>query len=151
MSTAALLETNWNIFTGPERRSKTPVETPIIGTLGKPRPSSEELSEVHFVHLAETDPRELLSWIQTILANDPPLLTFAAEAAGRIRQTPWVVSVLVPLLRHPEAVVREGAVYGLIPHLNTSLDARSSLRELLVSEPSRGVRTSIEEALASLS
>jgi hypothetical protein len=132
-------------------RRETPLESraaPATATTGEPTP--EELCEAHFLVLAEQRPARLVEWMQTVLASRPELLTFAAEAAGRIQHAPMAVRALLPLLGHPNAVVREGAVYGLAPHLLASLDARSGLRDLLANESSPGVREAIEEALGLL-
>ncbi|MDP1827042.1 MAG: HEAT repeat domain-containing protein [Archangium sp.] len=132
----------------PWSRTETPVETPAVGLADEDAPRAEELCENHFIELATTNPALLVDWMRTVLAKRPELLTFAAEAAGRIAHTPLVFSALLPLLRHSEAVVREGAVYGLGPHLASSLDARDTLRELLGSESSPGVARAIQEALS---
>ena len=44
-------------------------------------------------------------------------LTFAAEIAGRTQCAEDVVMLLVDLLEHPSAVVREGAIMGLEHHI----------------------------------
>lgn len=132
----------------PWSRHETPVETPAVGLADEGTPGPDELCENHFIELAETNPALLLEWTRTVLASRPELLTFAAEAAGRIAHAPLVFSALLPLLSHTEAVVREGAVYGLAPHLASSIDARDTLRELLSSEPSPGVAKAIQEALS---
>ena len=45
-------------------------------------------------------------------------LTFAAEILGNSKDHELVRTVLTPLLSHVEAVVREGAIYGLTNHLD---------------------------------
>lgn len=65
--------------------------------------------EAAFEYLVETDPASLLKLISSgrLSASE---LTFAAEIAGRIPQSR---DILIKLLAHKDAVVREGAVYGL--------------------------------------
>ncbi len=109
-----------------------------------------QLSEAHFLVLAREAPAQLAEWTRSVLSRRPDLLTFAAEAAGRITHTPLALSILLPLLWHHDASVREGAVYGLTSHLSVSIHARDALRELLGSESSPGVTTAIEEALSML-
>ena len=134
-----------NIF-----RTETPVETPAVGSAEDQAPLPTELCEGHFIALAKEAPTRLAEWTRTVLSSRPELLTFAAEAAGRITHTPLALSVLLPLLRHDDAVVREGAVYGLASHLSVSIQARDTLRELLGSETSPGVTTAIQEALSTV-
>jgi len=68
-----------------------------------------------FADLATQRPDELLAIIKRgILA--PGALTWAAEAAGCIRESEAAVPVLLGLLDHESPLVREGAVYGLAEH-----------------------------------
>ncbi len=80
---------------------------------------------------------------------EPADLTFAAEIAGTIEPTIEVVPFLLRLLEDEHAVVREGAVYGLLPHLERSRQAREALRRHQSSgyEPSPGVRAATTDAL----
>ena len=48
----------------------------------------------------------------------PSDLTFVAEALGRLQDSDNARSVLIRLLGHEAALVREGAIYGLSHHLN---------------------------------
>lgn len=131
------------------RRVETPVETPAIGAALEQQPP-EDLSEEKFVRFAEENPARLVELIRSSPSLRPALLTFAAEAAGRIANTALVVSALLPLLGHSDAVVREGAIYGLQPHLEASLEAREALRTMVAREPSPGVKAAVNEALATL-
>lgn len=103
----------------------------------------EAPSEALFERLASDDPPRLLA----LLASDlePAMLTFAAEIAGRELSSEDVVPPLMALLRHPSAVVREGAIYGLAHHPRDDVD-----RELLrlgADDPSTGVRTAANDVL----
>lgn len=131
------------------RHMQAVVETPAIGTaLEHHQP--EPFSENQFIRYAEEDPARLVELIRTNAIERPSLLTFAAEAAGRIANTALVVGVLLPLLGHVDPMVREGAVYGLEPHLERSLEARSALRSMVIREPSPGVKAAVSDALANL-
>jgi len=54
---------------------------------------------------------------------EPANLTFAAEAMGQCKDDDLVRNTLIPLLRHDEAIVREGAIYGLENHKNSDVSA----------------------------
>ena len=132
------------------QRVETPNETPAAGELlacsTVPRLFRDHCEE-EFVYLAEQNPAELVRLMKSTLADRPNLLTFAAEAVGRIANAALVVAILLPLLSHADPVVREGAVYGLSPHLGSSLDAREALRDMVKSDPSPGVVDAINDAL----
>ncbi len=110
----------------------------------------ESHCEDEFQYLAEHAPLRLLHLVQTGLRARPDLLTFAAEAMARIAHTPLAVMALLPLLHSEHAIVREGAVYGLMPHLRHSMEARTALRDLAGRDASPGVRSAAEDALANL-
>ncbi len=71
-----------------------------------------------FEYLADSYPESLAKIIEeeSLQAQD---LTFAAEYMGKCNDTSLVKKVLFPLLSHKEAIVREGAVYGLTNHLDS--------------------------------
>lgn len=131
------------------RRIETPVETPAIGAALETQ-TPEEFSEEKFIRFAEESPSRLVDLLRSNAITRPSLLTFAAEAAGRIANTTLVVCTLLPLLQHADPVVREGAIYGLEPHLDASLEARETLRSMVTLEPSPGVKAAIEDALSIL-
>lgn len=114
-----------NLFRPRLRRIETPVETPAIGAALEAR-APEELSEEKFIRFAEENPARLVELLRSNAITRPALLTFAAEAAGRIANSALVVTTLLPLLGHAEPVVREAL------------------------EPSPGVKAAIEDALAVL-
>jgi HEAT repeat protein len=92
-------------------------------------------SENYFEYLAIHDRIEL----NNLLLNNqlmPEDLTFAAEIAGQTKDF-FFENALVQLLNHPEAVVREGAIYGLL-----ALDEEKSLKhfEKLTQDPSATIR-----------
>lgn len=132
-----------------------PIEAPSAGdtvTSSEPDQSAnvfKEHCEDEFVFLAEQNPGKLAELIRT-LQGRPSLLTFAAEAAGRIANTSLAVAILLPLLGQPDPVVREGAIYGLMPHLGLSLEARDALRGMAQADPSPGVVAAIQDALSVL-
>lgn len=103
-----------------------------------------EPCEAAFEFILGDNPRQLA---QLIVAKNlrPGDLTFAAEILGRSADSQLVRSVLVPLLQHAEAVVREGAIYGLTRHLDDP--TKSELRRIAESDRSAAVRMAAEDAL----
>lgn len=72
-------------------------------------------------------------------------LTFAAEIVGDVHDHSAVLSILLPLLEHDEAVVREGAVYGLSKHLDGTV--REALGRIAEIDPSCVVRRAAIDVL----
>lgn len=66
----------------------------------------------------------------------PEDLTFAAESAGQHAEA---VPALLTLLDHEQAVVREGALYGLTPHVDVQ-NVAEKLREVARHDSSGAVR-----------
>lgn len=114
-----------------------PVAAVLVGRWQKPCVAA-------FEYLASMYPASLLELI-TNGRLDPADLTFAAEIAGRLRDGDDVRRALVPLLSHPKAVVREGAVYGLARHVDAGV--REILERLAAEDTSAGVRTAAADAL----
>lgn len=106
-----------------------------------------EPCEAVFEFLAENNPPQLLKLIASnrLRATD---LTFAAEIAGRLSDSTPVRRTLLPLLSHADAVVREGAIYGLAAHADQTV--RSELARLSASDPSPAVRQAATDTLADL-
>lgn len=101
--------------------------------------------EAAFEWLAQNHPKALLRLIESgSLA--PADLTFAAEIAGTLAEQPAARAALLPLLDHDDAIVREGAVYGLASCLDDSV--RERLKVASGKDRSRAVR---EAAIAALS
>ena len=100
-----------------------------------PTPSCEADCE----RLAVSDPAALVA---AFPAMRPTLLTFAAEYLGRA-PADVAVPALLPLLDHPKAYVREGALYGLMQ----CDDPRAVAAILRAAEhdPSEAVRTIARE------
>lgn len=103
-----------------------------------------EPCEAAFEFLMREDPRALAQLIerQQLAAAD---LTFAAEILGHADDHALVRKVLSPLLSHPEAVVREGAIYGLANHLDSV--TRALVKQRAESDPSHAVRTVAQDAI----
>lgn len=100
----------------------------------------DTLSENNFHLLVRDDPQYLVDWIKsgTIPVH---FLTFAAEAAGRIKKAELVIPVLEGLLDHESAYVREGAILGLsYCRERTSPELMEKIRQISVDDPSPGVR-----------
>lgn len=76
----------------------------------------------------------------------PSYLTFIAEQLGR--RSPPPLRWLRLLACHASPLVREGAVYGLAPHVEVS-GVRIALERIAGSDPSLGVRDAAREALES--
>ena len=107
--------------------------------------------ESTFERLVADDPARLISWIAD--GSLPPhFLTYAAEYAGSIPDSEVVRGALVPLLDHPQPIVREGAIIGLSRYLDddrTHIDPPTivRLRVMAANDPSPGVRRSAAGAL----
>ena len=110
-----------------------------------------EPCERAFEYLLRHHPAALLTWVQSGRL-DAADLTFAAEIAGRATDSPSVRRVLAPLLAHREAVVREGAIYGLGRHIDglavhLDVEIQGRLRELVATDPSAAVREAAQDAI----
>jgi len=110
----------------------------VVGRWNRPCEGAFELLALRF-------PKDLASVIQTSGLGIADL-TFAAEALGRSHLSHLVRSTLVPLLGHPSAIVREGAIYGLQRHLD--LELRIELEGLAAADSSPAVRAAAEDSLA---
>ena len=108
---------------------------------------TQAYSESAFEFMAKESPYELLHLIEFGRLSELQL-TFAAECAGRADLKRLVAATVLPLLRHPSALVREGAIYGL-ELLQDQLGVRDAivLHSLVEHEPSRGVRDAARDAL----
>lgn len=109
----------------------------------------ESPCEAMFEHLAHHAPRRLLAMVSTLA---PAQLTHAAEWIGRSGD-PHALTVLASMLRHPAALVREGAIIGLEALGTAALQHAQPLlleRALEDSETSPGVRAAAMDALSLL-
>lgn len=97
-----------------------------------------------FEYMAFKYPASLLSLLSSGRL-EPADLTFVAEIVGRLDDHDRVRAVLVPLLSHTAAVVREGTIYGLTRHIDASV--RQALEHLADNDPSAAVRTAALDAL----
>jgi hypothetical protein len=70
------------------------------------------MSQNELQAMAENDTPRLLSLIESGALGHVEL-TFAAEYLGKAAAAEGVVLTLLVLLKHPKALVREGALYGL--------------------------------------
>jgi hypothetical protein len=97
-------------------------------------------SEEYFEYLAENQPDQLRELLVngTLEAYD---LTFAAEIAGKTSMADMFEEPLIDLLNHPEAVVREGAIYGLL-YINTD-KVFESIKQLN-NDPSPAIRSIVK-------
>lgn len=106
-------------------------------------------SEDEFENMAEEDPERLARWIKSETLG-PGRLTFAAEVLGNSELHPIEKQkALLPLLKHPHALAREGAVYGLESIIEDDT-VRRRLKEVVESDSSQGVRSAAKEALEGL-
>jgi HEAT repeat protein len=106
-----------------------------------------EPCEAAFEFLAQNYPHELLK----LIASDrlrPTDLTFAAEIAGQLLDSSEARGILRPLLDHGDAVVREGAIYGLARHVDQAV--RTELSRLVTSDLSPAVRQAAADTLENL-
>jgi hypothetical protein len=103
-----------------------------------------EPTELEFERLAADNPRLLAQWIEDGTLS-PAQMTYAAEALGSA-PTSVAAPCLLRLLAHSSSLVREGAVYGLEPHLKYP-GVRTRLQELVREDPREGVRAAAAEAL----
>ena len=62
----------------------------------------------------QTDMTEMA--LQDLFASEPTKLTFIAEAAGEISKD-YAVLICSVAICHEKSYVREGALYGLAPHI----------------------------------
>ena len=88
-------------------------------------------------------PEELVKDIESGLMTDAQLST-AGEFLGLVKSEVAVPN-LVKLLRHPSAVVREGAVYGCLRH--PSIDLYKELDRMVRRDPSEAVQVEAKNVL----
>ena len=133
-------------MTGHSRLSRSPLNELDPAVLMEVLTRWEHPCEAMFEYLAEHHPSQLLALLRSPRLS-PADLTFAAEIAGRIPSSAAVREALLPLLDHPKAVVREGAVYGLGKHLDDPV--RQRLARLAEDDQSAAVRCAAAETILS--
>ncbi len=76
------------------------------------------------------------------------VLTFALEDIGSAK-LPEAHNILLKALKHPEAVVREGAIYGCCNLYDGQLpdDMKLMLFDMSKSDPSQAIRSCCKDAL----
>lgn len=127
--------------------SPGPRETSVV--LTEDCPKIPNYCEAYFRELVERNPDELISLIESGELEETDL-TFAAEILGSAPDSDRVVPVLVGLLDHPSALVREGAVYGLGEHeSHMTREVREKLGQLARNDPNAEIREIAGEALES--
>lgn len=97
-----------------------------------------------FEYLADKYPGALATLIKDGSLS-PADLTYAAEYMGHSPNSAEVRKILLPLLEHPSAVVREGAIYGIRRHLDAG--ARERLSAMADHDPNSAVMEAATEAL----
>jgi len=102
--------------------------------------------EAAFDFLAESFPSELMRLVSMGKLESVDL-TLAAESLGHISIGDVARRALIPLLDHSDAMVREGAIYGLRKHANA--ETRARLARMVTSDPSCEVRQVASDALLS--
>lgn len=101
-----------------------------------------------FEELAQHNPDRLVRWIYSLSLSNAHL-SFAIEELGRkspASEAKRAKQIALNHLRHPSALVREGAVYAL-EGFREDEEVRAKLREIKSSDPSQGVRDAITEVL----
>jgi hypothetical protein len=76
----------------------------------------------------------------------PSQLTFAVELFGNIEDSKIAIKVLLPMLDHSLALVREGVIYGLSAHLNDKV--RAKLLDISKNDKSSGVKEAARDVLS---
>jgi hypothetical protein len=102
-----------------------------------------------FEEMVMEDTDRFIRWIESGVL-EPTQLTFAVELLGKysnpMSHYARVIQVLVGLSTHPDAIVREGVVYGFT-YYNYSLSAIVRLTTMLKEDNSENVRFAVKGAL----
>lgn len=92
--------------------------------------------------MAAKIPIELL--IDALVADESiDQITFMAEELGDVTSV-TTKDILIALSRHPNAIVREGAIYGMVKQYDNEVEA---VLKGMLEDPSPGVREAAREAL----
>jgi hypothetical protein len=103
-------------------------------------------SEETFARLAHEAPAQLIAWMRSSMP--PAQLTYAAERLGKGNPGQLGLALLIELLRHDKAYVREGAIYGLANHV-AHPNVISALRGVVQEDQVPGLRELAAELLES--
>lgn len=127
------------------RRSESAGASVDTTTVNSPRFERHCIAE--FEWLARHDPLRLANLALTELAQDPVLLSQAAEAMAGSTRGPLMTRILLQLAEHPRPFVREAALAGLMPFFGSSVAARDRLHEMAENDPSPGVQQAAADIL----
>lgn len=89
--------------------------------------------------MARSEPNRLIDFVGCV--STPGLLARAAEALGLVADSSVARPVLLRLLKHEDAVVQEGAIYGLAGHMDDLV--RAELSALATSDATSPIIRSI--------
>nr|MDQ3398241.1 HEAT repeat domain-containing protein [Deinococcota bacterium] len=111
---------------------------------------SDDFNRETLERLAIENPAHLLEIVNNASLT-PPLLTYAAEYLGNIKNkdeglAERIVESLLRLTENMSALVREGAIYGLEDYLDRP-DVAERLTQIIASDSSPGVKAAAQEAL----
>jgi hypothetical protein len=73
------------------------------------------------------------------------MTTFDLEALGDGSDSAAIRTKLIPFLSHPDAVMREGAIYGIARHVDD--DVMALIRRMAADDSSDGVRTAAQDLI----
>lgn len=117
----------------------------------------EPSRKAFFTYMSREKPYDLIKWIESGTLK-PYDLTYAAETLGDIEGCEaLLVPVLRNLLDHEDAMVREGAIYGIYKQRLYDIrsgwqdvDTLRKLRRMAVNDPSPGVRNAAADVIEDL-
>lgn len=102
------------------------------------------LSEDDIENLSINKPDELIGLIESNQLNIATL-SFAVEYLGDVCSVETAEKVLLPLLKHPSGIVREGVLYGLSKHITATI--KSAIEILVKSDKSPAIRSIAKDIL----
>ena len=106
-------------------------------------------SEQQLTNLAKNNPKELARFLTSPNA-DANTLTFGAELLGEVKDEKIVLPILRRLLKHVNALVREGAMLGVSAFYldeRPAEDIVERLRAIFANDPSPACRDCAETML----
>lgn len=102
-------------------------------------------SEEYLEELAEKNPAEIIKMLKT--NQNTSILCLAIDAASYISDRTAVVPIFIEFLKHPKALVRESAVYGLSQDVKTHPEVCENLKSLIARELSEKVKAAALEII----